>query len=58
MVWARREHSDARTGIRWIQNMAMSIGEDTACAAMGCPMSLSRYLDLYPVLYRGVSVSQ
>ena len=58
MVWARREHSDARTGIRWIQNMAMSIGEDTACAAMGCPMSLSRYLDLYPVLFRGVSVSQ
>jgi hypothetical protein len=29
-----------------------------ACAAMGYPMSLSRYLDPYPVLFHGVSVSQ
>ena len=32
--------------------------ELAACAAMGYPMSLSRYLDPYPVLFHGVSVSQ
>ena len=33
-------------------------GEGAACAAMGYPMCLSGYLDLYPVLFHGVSVSQ
>ena len=33
-------------------------GEGAACAAMGYPMCLSGYLDPYPVLFHGVSVSQ
>ena len=43
------------------QNMATSMPSVVAaCAAMGYLMSLSRYLDPYPVhvLFRGVSVSQ
>ena len=34
------------------------VWEAAACAAMGYPRSLSGYLDPYPVLFHGVSVSQ
>ena len=41
------------------QNMATSMPSVVAaCAAMGYPMCLSGYLDPYPVLFHGVSVSQ